>query len=204
MNSFNCHRILTICSFIILILIILHIITLNSPTYIHQKFDLNSEANLPTWFSTILLFSVACLTFIIFRYSVLQSQKTFVQTFWVILSVIFCFLSFDEAAKIHEIIDESLPIKWVFIYLPFALVLLIFIIYYFTYFDKDKKIYNYILGGMFTYAIGGMGCEFLSTILYPLPFILQQTEIIFEEGFEMFGTTLLIIGCIKELIKYVF
>lgn len=75
------------------------------------KIDLNGEANLPAWYSSIQLF---CISLLFGIYAVSQAKTARTKFFLLfILPSIFLFLSLDEAARIHEWIgqksDDLLP-----------------------------------------------------------------------------------------------
>lgn len=63
-------------------------------------FAVNDESNIPTWFSSALLLLSALLLAIIARYHV-QKRDRYARH-WVMLSVIFFYLSADETGKLHE------------------------------------------------------------------------------------------------------
>ena len=71
-------------------------------------FDLNSEKNLPTFYaSASLLFCAALLALIaVMRWP----NREWI--FWAILTVVFAFLSYDEAAAIHESLGQTLQDAW--------------------------------------------------------------------------------------------
>src|SRR5687768_17101289 len=62
-------------------------------------FNLNGEQNFPTFFASGILLLASALLFIIYK---LNPTDKF---YWLLLSLIFLFLSIDEAAEIHERID---------------------------------------------------------------------------------------------------
>lgn len=63
-------------------------------------FDFNLENNVPTWFSVIILAFSAILLFIIYRHQKKQQNKN--AFYWLLLSLIFVFLSIDESVQVHE------------------------------------------------------------------------------------------------------
>lgn len=67
---------------------------------LHQWFNLNDEQNIPTWFSSALFLINAVILWIISR------QQTAVKSpfvrHWAMLSLLFVFLSMDEAVGVHE------------------------------------------------------------------------------------------------------
>jgi hypothetical protein len=172
--------------------LIMHFFPQSVSWTIDQRFDLNSEANIPTWYSTILLFMVSCLSLIIFAVKdpSLPSRK-----FWLVMSAAYCFLSADESAMIHEAVAQY--IKWMYIY---AVVAAAFLVYSIRNLSKyhDATVRNWILGGMIVYGTGALGLETIWYIFKPLPPLLQEAEVFVEEGFEMAGTTIVLIGCLHE------
>lgn len=49
----------------VLVLLALHLYSSALPDAVHKKFNLNGEANIPAWYSTVLLFSVALSSLVI-------------------------------------------------------------------------------------------------------------------------------------------
>jgi hypothetical protein len=56
--------------------------------------------------------------------------KTLEEFFWFFLSSVYGFLSLDEAASVHEIIDQALHVKWVYVYAPFTAIFFMICSYY--------------------------------------------------------------------------
>jgi hypothetical protein len=64
-------------------------------------FDLNTEANVPTFFAALLhLTSSVLLLLMSVSYSNAGDQRA---RYWRLLALLFCFTAFDEAARIHEL-----------------------------------------------------------------------------------------------------
>ena len=69
-----------------------------------RLFDLNWEANIPTWFSSLLLILNAfILAIIAIRTKALQGPYS---TQWLVLAAIFLYLSIDESALLHEMTEK--------------------------------------------------------------------------------------------------
>ena len=164
---------------------------------ISNRFDLDAEANIPTWFSTILLFCVSLTSLIIYRFRYKFKIDTSMHTFWLVLGSVYCFLSLDEAARLHEIFDTSLHIKWIYIYAPLAAIFFITCIYFLVIINKNKNLRNWIIGGLVIYAFGGLIGESFDYFFYASPI-----EIVFEEGLELLGTIMVLKGSLQELIKH--
>lgn len=78
------------------------------PSYTVQMwFDLNGEANIPSWFSSTQLFAVAALA----AYAALAEcaawRAPLSRSGWWLASAIFLYLSLDEAAQLHEAVGEQ-------------------------------------------------------------------------------------------------
>jgi len=161
---------------------------------IHNRFDLDSEANIPTWFSTVLLFCVSLTSLVIYIFGRDIENYASWHSFWLGFSAVYCFLSLDEAARLHEILDTSLHLKWIYVYAPFGAIFFILCTYFLTVINKNNNLRNWILGGLIVYALGGLFGEAFDYFFYS-----SQVEIVFEEGFEFLGTILVFRGCLQEL-----
>lgn len=192
--------------FVILSLFVLIIISMNFfpeslSKLIANRFSLNAEANIPTWFSTILLFSVSlsCLFIYFLMRNGIEPDHSW-RVFWLGLAGVYCFLSMDEAARFHEMVTGALSVKWVYIYAPFALIFLLVCSFYFFVIRKScVSLRNWVMGGMVMFIFGGLVLEFFSHRFSPLPSVLQKIEFVLEEGFEMMGTIMVLRGCLGEL-----
>ena len=105
--------------FIVLILVVMHFFPGSLSRMIQNRFNLDGEANIPNWYSTVLLFFVSLTSLGIYILSDNVSHLH-LRGFWLVFSGVYCFLSLDEAACLHEIIDIMTSIKWVYVYAPFA------------------------------------------------------------------------------------
>lgn len=174
-------------------------LTVNSGEFISYSFGLQNEANIPTWYSSFLLNAVSFISFFIFFF---EKKRSIHYYFWLLFAAVYCFLSFDEVARIHEATGTFLSIKWVYLYAPFAFIFFILCAFYLIKIRKSEKtLRNWILGGLIIFAIGGMGFEALDYYYYPLPDKIQKFEYMIEEGLEMTGTIIVLTGCLNELIN---
>ena len=187
-------------SFCILFLIVMHFFPQKLSWTINNRFDLNTEANVPTWYSTVLLFSVSLFSIVIHfvRKNLVKSNNIW-SSFWLFLSCVYCFLSLDEASRLHEILDQSTSIKWVYVYAPFGAIFFVLCFFYFWVIRGDNKnLLKWFVGGLLLYAAGGLLSEFIS-YKYSLSPMWLQVEFVFEEGLEMLGTVMVLMGCCQEL-----
>jgi drug/metabolite transporter (DMT)-like permease len=169
-----------------------------SPTVVGM-FAVNEEANLPTWWSTVVLFSVAVIAAAVWYQNRGQTKRPFgSQLFWAVVAFAFLYLSADEAARFHEIIDRLTTIKWVYVYAPFGLLFFLYVVFYTMVVNRrDRSRHKWIVIGLLVYGLGGMVCEYIFQKGNLSP-ALVQLEYIFEEGFEMLGAILVLVGCLQE------
>jgi len=169
---------------------------------LNSMFDLHEEGNIPTTYSTIQLFFASLLLFFISRTDFVK-EKNEVRP-WTILSVIFLFLTFDEAAQLHgksgeifEFIAGEVPwdgSSWLF---PYFLIML-FLGIYFLRFVMTKPAYFrnlFILSGVI-FVMGAMGLEIIQGLYMTFTttgygYFFMST-IVAEEVMEMLGVAILI------------
>ena len=74
--------------------------TIGHDRYIVNMFDLDSEKNIPTWYASTSLFFCSILLIVIGFVKKQINDQFYYQ--WILLSVIFLFLSLDENVQLHE------------------------------------------------------------------------------------------------------
>jgi hypothetical protein len=168
---------------------------------IQNRFDLDAEANIPTWYSTILLFMVAQAgLFIYLRARQRAGAGILARHFWLGFTLFYAFLSLDDTARIHEILDSpAVRIKWFYVYAPFTALFFVICVYQLFWKRRAKgETALWILGGLVIYALGGMGMEALN-YFFPIPDFWARISIMVEEGLEMICTIGVLTGCLTEL-----
>jgi hypothetical protein len=188
---------------------------LNEPNWrIHKLFDLDLEANIPTWFSSIQLFMIGLI-------SALTAQSQHYKTppsKWglTFFGLGFMYLSMDEASSIHEKLTYEFhnnPLVpyfdgvhgiWIVVYGSIGIVVLLLLCRDLWAICKTLRREALIfIVGMIIYLAGAGGAE---TITY---FYLDKTipwvyavEVTLEEFLEMFGASTLfysvLLACIKK------
>jgi len=177
-------------------------------------FNLYEEANLPTWFSSMILLSASGLLLIIAATKRAQRDSYFLH--WAGLSMVFLFLSVDEAAKLHEAVGgvfrvvagrflaDGFASVWV---IPFGVLLLIFVGAYFRFvFSLAPYFRNlFILAGL-TFVSGGLGLEVVE-IIY-LQGVAPKAEVFMimvsvEETMEIGGVILFIYGLLRYIEEHI-
>lgn len=176
-----------------------HIIPQGMPEFFISRFDIDAEANIPTWFATTLLLLISISAFLIYAEQRKTQPKNRWSFFWLFFGVVYCYFSLDEAAVIHEVFDLFFDDKWIVVYAPLALLFFLACTYYFFIKRKDEpRLRNWIIGGLIVYVAGALGCEWIG-YNFDLVFAWQKVELVAEEGLEMLGTIMVLMGCLSEL-----
>lgn len=135
---------------------------------IDRLFHMGREANIPAWFSTILLMAAALLLATIALAKHTEAKENYI--YWGVLSLTFLYLSMDEAAVIHEeigdIIAQRFPSSlfasgW---FVAGGIVVLVFAIFYLRFLlalPLRTKVLFLVAGLLF--VGGAIGVEFLAT-----------------------------------------
>jgi hypothetical protein len=177
-------------------------------------FDLDGEANLPAWFSSMQFLLIGQ---VFYLKSLQPNPKNLPSYFFLILiSAGFIFLSVDEAAQVHETLSgilkrsTSMPRfkdgngMWI---LPYVLIgsFVFYKVYrevlvMWNHFRKETMV---MASGMIMIAFGAVFLEiisyqFLRTSSRENQFVI---EVAFEELFEMAGASLVLYGALLFLIK---
>jgi len=171
---------------------------------IHDLFNLDSEASIPTWFSIIQLFMIGFIALL-----VAYNQKATAppsKRGLILFGLGFIYLSMDEGSVIHEKLtyifyhNPLVPYFhgthgiWIVVYGCIGIIVLlilhrdIFAVY--KYFNKEALIFT---GGMIVFLAGTAGSETI-TFFYidkSNPFI-YTVEVILEEFLEMAGASVLL------------
>lgn len=190
------------------VLVMLHLIPQSASRTLDRFFDLNREGNVPTWYSSMLLFCV-CLAAIAIHFSNIHLKTTNPTStralatplwFWITFSCFYAFLSLDEATSIHELTRFWLRIRWFYLYALLGAFLFFAAAYSFHRAGNSARdLQFWILGGLMIYAFGGLVCDAIARIYHPLPTLLASIEVIVEEALELIGTTFVLRGCLGEV-----
>lgn len=173
----------------------------NNINWLFTLFNIRTEGNIAAYYSsTTILFASFLLGFI----SLFRKMNGLSCSLWLILALIFFYLSIDEAVQLHErvgvIIDNNFNLSgylswgWV---IPYGILVLIFAaVYYFKFLPQlSKKIYwLFIISGSI-FVIGAIGFEMLAAKNYNSDNFSEITNAIcysIEEFLEMLGIALFI------------
>lgn len=166
-----------------------------------RLFLLNGEANIPAWYSSLLLFSSALLLAMITSLERIARGKRVWE--WSALTLIFVYLSCDESAMIHEMAIKPLRTvldkqglfysTWAIFAIPLVFV---FVLIYLRFLASlDAKIRRRFLASGAIYVSGAIGIEILAGFfleLYGTENIMYLVSFSFEELFEMVGIVVFI------------
>lgn len=169
-------------------------------------FNLNNEQNFPTFFSSAILLFASALLFIIYK---LNPTDRF---YWLLLALVFLFLSLDEAVEIHEKINTVISQRmtdnlsgflfWAWI-IPYSILFLALGIVLFKFvFRLPKDIRNtFIIGGIifFTGAVLIESLEGHIGKIYKEGHIAFEITIASQEFIEMCGVIIFIYGLLKYM-----
>ena len=177
------------------------------PRLLIKLFNVNLEANLPTYFSALVLLADAILLALI-----AYRKKALGENFWhwIGLSTIFVFISLDEMIQIHEqfrapmeALFNTSGILYFAWFIPYVAMVIILGIAYFKFMMRlPKKILQlfilaavvFISGAVVMEAISGMHAEVHGeeTLTYALMYT-------FEEFLEMSGATIFLFALLKYI-----
>ncbi|MBK9389983.1 MAG: hypothetical protein IPN68_07260 [Bacteroidetes bacterium] len=173
-------------------------------TSLKPLFELSGDSNLTSFYSALLLLFISGLLFLITNLIKLNINKY--EFRWVLLSVIFLYLSVDESVNIHarlgavfkKIIGSgNLPdyfqYGWV---LPY-LIVLVFLSLYFArfFFSFDRKTIVRFAIAFIVYVTGAAGMEMIESkfhVLYGTYHLMYKILVAIEEIMEMTGSILFI------------
>lgn len=171
-------------------------------------FNFNEEQSVPTWFSAMLLAICAALLGII---AAAQRRAGGPHLWWTTLSLVFLYLSMDEALALHERLNRpvrdllhtsgALYYAWVIPYALFALVLLAFSIKPLRSLSPDTRD-RLVLAGLL-FVGGAMGMEivgsYLATHNQMRVTLLSDVVMTLEEMLELSGTIVLVYALMKHI-----
>ena len=174
-------------------------------------FDLDSDASLPTWYSSIKLFLIASLVGL---YALSRFDRGRPRS-WILLAfpIVFLLMSADEVVMVHEQIGRKLDVllpsgarekSWfrasgiwmIVIGLPFLFGFLCLLWLSLPYFEQTRSALAKLGIGMLLLLLGALGVETLSNIpeRHSWGMVLQ---VLVEEACEMLGATIMVWGGIE-------
>ncbi len=167
-------------------------------------FDVDQEANIPTWFTSILLLLAGIILGIVTLRKYHSSDRY--KLHWLILSFLFLYLSLDEVASVHEKANFILNAKITFVNSdPFNLLLLIVLAISYRKFmlHLPRQTLIQFTGAASLFITGAFLIEFINVNFFPYIYwqhsLLNSLIVTIEELLEMWGAVFFIYALIFYL-----
>lgn len=178
--------------------------------------NLNGEESVCAWFSSIQFFCIAVLGMLyVFKNVSRRNRKTYLLAF---LPLVFLLFSIDEIIQLHEglggSLDRLLPDGtregsavektgvWMFVLgIPFLAVFLLWAWSVRSLFIEKAACWKKIMTGMLIFLFGALCVEFLTNFV-TAGSLGDLVEVLFEEGFELLGATVILWGVYDLTIEY--
>lgn len=165
---------------------------------IAKLLNFNTESNLPTLFNFSLLFLSLLMLVIISTISFHRNDP--IKMYWLVLAAIFLLMLFDEAAQLHEklnnVVRSIIPVSGLLFYawvVPVGIFVIVFGLSYVSFLKRlPLEISRMIVLGGFLYVLGAIGLEMIagslaSTDRSAIDTIPWRVAMTLEETFEMSG-----------------
>ncbi|WP_209329988.1 hypothetical protein [Lunatimonas salinarum] len=171
-----------------------------------RLFDFNQEANVPSFFSAILLLATSFLLFL-----VSFCERNFHRNYWgwIGLGVVFCFLAVDEATSIHEFLigffREKFNLSGFFYYawvVPYGIGIIVLVFMYIPFFLKlDVKMFKLMMLSGLIFVTGAIGFEMLGGRAFEENGLHLRLMIFYtvEELLEMLGVSIFLYSLLDYL-----
>jgi hypothetical protein len=173
----------------------------NNIGWLYNLFNITTEGNVPAYYSSITLLITAFLLGFISYFRKIHGLN---YSLWLVLSLIFMYMSIDESVQIHErvgvLFSNNFDLSGYFAYgwvVPYGFLLIVFSAVYFLRFlpQLPKKIaYLFIISGII-FVIGAVGVEMLAAKNYDSENFSETLHAIcysIEEFLEMLGIAIFI------------
>lgn len=211
-NPTKIARTLGLITVILLVLsVVINAYEVITGTEIINKFDVNWEASLPAYFSSLMLLMASALLYILSYFKRLERNRFFLQ--WFGLATIFFLLSIDETVGIHEGISGMVGhlintggifrFAWV---IPGSFFVVLFAISYWKFLMHLPRHVQFLFAiAGFVFVGGALGMELVEGYYYDLfgmdtlIYVLITTT---EEAMEMTGIVIFIYILLKYARSY--
>ncbi len=181
-----------------LLLVIAHIIW-GDKVYI---LNLDYERTIPAYYSGLKLVFIAAVSFFIFNF---LANKRKEKPVWLLLSLFFVILAFDEISELHENLGDffleltnnlnifqQASFMWLIFLSPIIIGVLV-LLFYFLHSLRGQKSFPYILTGIIAFMLV-IAAEFFGGMIIKSQPNIYQGVIIFEEFMEKVGASFFVAG----------
>ena len=177
--------------------------------FIDRFFNFNGENNFPSFFSTLLLLFASVLLFFVYTH-VKEESRT--RKEWMVLGVVFAFLTLDENIQIHETISKfTRPLisddfsgllywSWVLPYFLFSIAIALYLLKFVLALPHITR--NLFFLSAFLFISGALGLELIEGYVYKsygLNHLYNQILYCVEELMEMAGVTIFIYSLLQYI-----
>lgn len=181
-----------------------------------DRFDVDGETSVPTWFSILLLLAIAVLAFVIARVDRPAGSRAY--RWWYAVAAVALYLSIDEGAALHEIAFQPMqrllgvtsgPLLFAWV-VPGAIAVIVVAAVFVRFFltlPKPTKISLAIAAGV--YVLGALGMEMLTgALIYDIALpntggsLTVDLFTAVEEGLELAGAILAIRALLQYLTRF--
>lgn len=174
-----------------------------------NRVDLDDEISLPTWFANILMF---CIGVTAFFAAYLQRARA-KRRLWSVIGVFGIVLSLDEAASTHEFALQSLHNvfyldtapeisrnAW-WLVAPFILLVGLLLAWQ-TYKHLPRRTFILFFAGGLTFIFGAVLVDIVAAVTPTSLFIHQGVLVAIEEGFELWGSIVVLYAIVDYIERY--
>jgi hypothetical protein len=137
-----------------------------------EMFDLGAEANVPTWWASMLWMSVAMACVGCYRKDAARERSALASRLWLVLAAVFALASMDEVATIHEevgtflhrqflsrgwflVVPEGAPDSpWIVFYAPFLVAFAAWAVWFsWRKLRAQRRLVRLVVAGFGCYAV---------------------------------------------------
>lgn len=175
----------------------------------HELLDLDAEVSIPTWWQQLLVFGAAALGFLLARLA--RDAADDRARYWTALACVLVFVSIDEGAEIHERLIEPMRsvfgitggVLWFAWLIPGLAALAAFVAVFARFWwglPRRPRTLLAVGGGL--YLVGAVAFEMMGGAYESANVVHDMTYsmiIAAEEGFEMIGMTVFIVGLVTMI-----
>lgn len=198
------------CELILVALYWLDIATNYNFQLLHGLFDLDSEGNIPAWFSSSQLFAAAIAFFSCSRRKGTDRRPS--RVFFILAGIATLYVSSDETAQIHEKVHAVIGARYIDWVPPFIVQNFFFVMVFvavlvaigqmlsndaLALWSHHRRIVLLTALGVGIGLTGGMVVESIGYQIPPTHPILYRVEVTVEEFMEMFGASVILLAALQ-------